>query len=86
MPEDPVPYDPEIDVPLDTQPIQGVADQRVQAVAERARGFVQFVRETIPAGPYVEQAARCVDLAVQACYQAAQERPEGAPGEPAEQP
>jgi hypothetical protein len=84
MADGPVPYDPEIDVPLD-QPVQGVTDPRVQAVAERAQGFVQYIRETIPAGPYVEQAARYADLAVQACYQAAQESPPQATGAPEEQ-
>jgi hypothetical protein len=86
MADHPIPYDPEVDVPLDQAAIQGVTDPRVQAVAERAQGFIQYVRETIPSGPYVEQAARYVDLAVQACHQAAQESPPEAPGTPSEQP
>jgi len=86
VPENPVPYHPDADVPLDTAPIQGVNDQRVQAVAERAAGFQQFIREMLPPSPNVELACRHVDLAVQAAYEAGQESPPAAPGEPTEQP
>lgn len=85
MADEPIPYHPEADIPLNTEPIQGVSDQRVQAVAERGAGFQQFIREMLPAGPFVEQAIRFVDLAVQAAYQAGQENPPEATGAPAEQ-
>lgn len=82
MPELPVPYDPSVDEPL--QPIQGVADERVQTLAAAGATFQQLIRDTLPAHPYVEQAVRYVDLAVQAAHTAAQESPPAASETPQE--
>lgn len=81
MSELPLPYNPESDVPI-TVTAQDFSDPRVQAVAERAAGFMTFAREVLPASPYLEEAARYVGLAVQACHTAAQDGPTGATEEP----
>lgn len=84
MAENPVPYEPEADVPV--APIQGVTDQRVLDIAAAGAQFQQLIRDRLPACPSVELAARYVDLAVQAAYEAGRENPPAATGEPAEQP
>lgn len=80
MAEMPMPYSPEADVPLAEVP--QVTDLRVQQVAAQGEIFKQIIRDVLPGSPYVEQAVRYVDLAVQAGHQAAQDRPPG----PVEQP
>lgn len=84
MPEDPIPYEPEADVPL--TPIEGVSDQRVLDIATEAAALQALIRDRLPGSPNVELAVRYVDLAVQAAYGASQDTPPVATGEPADQP
>lgn len=84
MSELPMPYDSALDEPL--QPVANVNDDRVQMLAAAGAEFQQLIRDTFPANPYVEQAVRYVDLAVQAAYTAAQESPPAASGETQEDP
>lgn len=84
MPENPVPYEPEADVPV--TPIEGVTDQRVLDIAAAGAEFQALIRDRLPGCPNVELAARYVDLAVQAAHAAGQESPPVSTGEPAEQP
>lgn len=84
MSELPMPYDPALDEPL--QSVTNVSDDRVQMLAAAGAGFQQLIRDTLSASPYVEQAVRYVDLAVQAAYTAAQESPPAGSGESQEQP
>lgn len=80
----PMPYEPSLDEPL--QSVADASDERVQTLAVAGAEFQQLIRDTLPANPYVEQAVRYVDLAVQAASTAAQESPPAASGEPQEQP
>lgn len=77
MPENPVPYEPEADVPL--TPIEGVTDQRVLDVAREGFNFQLAIRRLLPESPNVELACRYVDLAVQASYAASQDVQDGPP-------
>jgi hypothetical protein len=80
MPENPIPHEPEADVPL--APIEGVTDPRVLEIARVGFNFQLAIRNQLPECPDVELAARYVDLAVQAAHRAAQENPPAASGEP----
>ncbi len=80
MAEIPVPYSPDMDIPLVELPDS--LDERVQQLVAAATNFKQLLRDALPGSPYVEQAVRYVDLAVQAGYQAAQDSTPVATEEP----